>query len=141
MKKFIPYFLLCSLFVSAFLFRNTPATTPHVYRGVIAQEAESDPYEAYVYQNDLGVTFTGERVDVGQINLNASAGIFASNAKVFMQTSLYNEGADATNLCLMKTRRWDSDTIRVSTFQQDPETGMYIAGDDCSFYLEIIVYP
>lgn len=139
MKKIT--FILASVFLLAFVGRTIPMTHPTVYRGVIAQEAESDPYEAYVYENGLGVTFTPARVDVGQYNLNASAGIFASNAKVYMQTSLYNEGTDTTNLCLMKTRRWDSDTIRVSTFQQDPATGLFVAGDDCSFYLEILVYP
>lgn len=139
MKKLLPFFFSV-LFLSAFLFRTAPPS-PVTYRGVVAQEAEADPYEAYVYQNDLGMTFAPVRSDVGQYALNASASIFPSNAKVYMQNSLYNEGTDITNLCLIKTRRWDANTIWVSTFRQDAETGFFVPTDGCSFYLEIVVYP
>lgn len=136
-KRLLLFGLVLAVLGLAFMRTNAAGT----YRAVIAQEGEADPYEAYVYENGLGVTFAPVRADVGQYDLNASANAFPSNGKVFMLATLYNEGTDATNLCLIKLRRWDGNTLRVSTFQQDPETGLYVAADGCSFYLQVIVYP
>ncbi len=139
MKSRTTFFsVLLLVLLSGFMLARTPSGP---YRGVIAQEDENTPYEAYTFENGLGATFSFQRVDAGQYYMNASANIFPSSAKVFAQTSLYNEGMDATNMCLVKVRRKDGDTLLFSTFQYDGANLMWIPSDNCSFFLEVIVYP
>lgn len=138
MKKYLLLALLPLLLLTASLGQAT--TRPLVYRAMLAQQFENDPYEAYVFENTLGVTFTPVRMDLGQYAYNASGAVFSAENKVYMQNSLFNEGVGDTNICLIKTRRWDSDTFWVTTFKED-ESGAFTYSDDCSFFFEILVYP
>lgn len=136
-KKTILFSIFVLIVLSGFLAVRTPSGT---YRGVVAQEAENAPYEAYMFENGLGVTFAFQRVDAGQYHMDASSNVFPSSGKVFIQTSLYNEGMDITNLCLVKGRRRDNNTLLFSTFKYDAVYGWF-PSDDCSFFLELLVYP
>lgn len=121
---------------------QTALARPLVYRAVIAQYDAQIPYEAFVFENTLGATISFERMnESGVYRLNASQPVFPSAAKVFILTSLYNDGETDKNICLTKFRRWDADSLAWFSYAQNPDTGIFELSDGCAFFLEVTVYP